>query len=123
MHFMLQGALLVAMVAGSQAFSAQGFVGSSVVRSRSSMCGRPSQRLAHATLAAPRLRGPPALAALSMDSGFGDWYKVDKVEDIEGGARYTYTVTVEASVSKQVYGTASQPAPVSVYEKGSWVPG
>lgn len=105
---MLQGALVALMVADSHAFSAPGFAGSSGARSLSAMCGRPSQRLAHATLAAPRLRGPPALAGLSMAS---EWYTVEKLHDVEGGARYKYTITVAASVSKEVFGTASEPAP------------
>merc|ERR1719183_2290757 len=37
-----------------------------------------------------------------MDS---DWYEVEKVADVEGGAKYKYTVTVNAQISKDTYGS------------------
>jgi hypothetical protein len=98
-------AFLAFAITGAHAFVAPGlcfffFFGlCSVVSIRGAACGQPLKSIPRPA-GAPRLRGLAPLS-LSMDS---DWYEVEKVADVEGGAKYKYTVTVDAQISKDTYG-------------------
>jgi len=92
-------AFLAFAITGTHAFVAPGLSFCSVASIRGAACGQPLKSIPRPA-GAPRLRGLAPLS-LSMDS---DWYKVEKVADVDGGAKYKYTVTVDAQISKDTYG-------------------